>query len=136
MHTELDSLKKHLGSQAELFASLDSLHGSLLIQLDQSHEMGKVLELLEQKNKTLDEISKNNLIAKPWLDFWLQNKESIQGQLEFDAIQNLLTQVEELAQRVREQDEQLLKRFEKVAQPKATPTERSNNVLNAFRALR
>jgi len=136
MHIELDSLKKHLGSQSELFASLDSLHGRLLIQLDQSHEMGKVLELLEQKNKTLDEISKNNLKAKPWLDFWLQNKGSIQGQLEFDAIQNLLTQVEELAQRVREQDEQLLKRFEKVAQPKATPTERSNNVLNAFRALR
>lgn len=136
MQNELESFVKHLVSQAEHFASLDELHSVLMHQLDQSHEMGKVLELLDKKNKTLDEIAQNNNQAKPWLDYWKQSKDSLQGQDIYDEVQKLLAHVEELAQRVRQQDEQLLKRFEKVAQPKATPTERSNNVLNAFRALR
>lgn len=135
----LEQLKTMLETQLGLYQEIDSLQGELQRNLDDSNQLKGFMELLARKNVLLDAVSAENRRAAPLLDEWEQRKAELAGEPGYAEVQSLNERLVSLVVRQRNQDEEMLKRFEGMARPVSTPKDQqahSQNMLNAFRALR
>lgn len=132
-------LSRHLQLQMKLFESMDQIQTDLLRKLNGTGGMPDVMDLLEKKNAMLDEVRHNNVLAAPVLKEWNQTKSTLGDSPEIIEIDGMLDRLEDLARVMKRQDEDMVARFQRVAQPVDNPQTRqkhSQNMLNAFRALR
>ncbi|NLB63965.1 MAG: hypothetical protein GX801_07660 [Fibrobacter sp.] len=132
-------MRVHLESQLDMYRSMNALQRQLLRELDHSDGMQKVLDLLEEKNQHLDKLRKNQKQAAPLLEAWRQQKSELPESDEVKNVDELINTMESLALAMRNQDEEMIRRFERIAVSPADKESRdkhSRNMLNAFRALR
>jgi len=128
-----------LGTQLGLYREISVLQTDLLKRLDDSNQMSVVMELLSRKNQLLDAIREEIQRASPWVDEWVRRKEEMIESPGYPQIETMLGEIEGLVGLLRNQDEEMIRRFEGMARPAATPKDQqahSRNMLNAFRALR
>jgi len=134
----LAGLTSHLQSQKRLFHDLGSVQNKLRESMDANQDLSSVLAILSQKNQLLDQVRQNNSLAAPYVAEWPEARKILGSTPAVLHVKTLLEEVEGLAQTMRRQDEEMIKRFEKLVAPNKVvdQTERSRNMLNAFRALR
>lgn len=132
-------MKAHLESQLEMYRDMNALQRSLLRELDLPDGMPKVLGLLEDKNSRLDQVRKSQQQAAGLLQEWRDQKANLPETPEIKYVDELIDAMETLALSMRNQDEEMIRRFERIAMNPADAESRnkhSRNMLNAFRALR
>jgi hypothetical protein len=139
MHGLAEQLISVLGVQRSLYREISALQTELIRKLDDTNQLATVMELLSQKNVLLDAIRAQIQGATPLVDEWVRCKEQMVETPGYPEIEKLLLEIESLVGVLRNQDEEMIKRFEGMVRPAATPKDQqahSRNMLNAFRALR
>lgn len=134
-----DKLLVILERQRELYSEISSLQAELLKRLDDTNQMTLVMDLLARKNQLLDAIHTQIHESAPWVDEWVQKKDQMVQLPAYSRIESTLSEIEQFVRTLRTQDEEMIRRFEGMARPAATPKDQqshSRNMLNAFRALR
>lgn len=135
----LERLQSMLEAQLELYTQIDALQMELQRSLDDSSRLQGFMELLARKNTLVDAIRAENQKAAPLLEEYANRRSELEALPGFAAVQSLNERLVGLVMRQRNQDEEMLRRFEGVARPAATQQDQqqhSRNLLNAFRALR
>jgi nitrogen-specific signal transduction histidine kinase len=122
------SLHGTLSKQRALYQRMNAVQEALLELLDRSTEMQPVMEMLAQKNALLDAVRAENQTAAPWVEEWVARKSECATHPLFEEVTQIVSEIEGLVLALRDQDEQMIKRFDRSSQ--------SQNMLNAFRALR
>jgi nitrogen-specific signal transduction histidine kinase len=122
------SLHRSLSGQRELYRKINAVQAELLERLDQTHEMQPIMDLLAQKNALLDTVRAENQAAAPWVEEWVARKAECATHPLYEETTAIVSEIEALVLELRKQDERMIARFDRSSQ--------SQNMLNAFRALR
>jgi hypothetical protein len=124
---ELDSL---LGEQLQLFHSMMEKQTFVLEELKKSEkDFQLVMTNLKTKEDLVIKIGENLEKSRPQIAMWLQDKDTLSKEPEYEGIEIKLNQIEEVANQLKVLDEELIK----IMNP---PSEDDPmNRINAYRAL-
>lgn len=129
---------EHIQGQVLLFRKMNELQITLLKRLDSGEGMPEIMELLAQKNQLLEQVKQRNLDSADLVSTWPQVRKALELKPEGLQVNSLLDELEVAAKELRLQDEAMILRFQSIATPQkpADKERHSQNVLNAFRAMR
>lgn len=129
---------EHIQGQVLLFRKMNELQITLLKRLDSGEGMPEIMELLAQKNQLLEQVKQRNLDSADLVSTWPQVRKALELKPEGLQVNSLLDELEVAAKELRLQDEAMIHRFQSIATPQkpADKERHSQNVLNAFRAMR
>lgn len=133
-----ERMAEHIQGQVLLFRKMNELQTTLLHRLDSGEGMPEIMELLALKNQLLEQVKQRNLDAAALVSAWPQARKAMESKPEALQVNTLLDELEVAAKELRQQDEAMIHRFQSIATPQkpADKERHSQNVLNAFRAMR
>jgi sigma54-dependent transcription regulator len=124
---ELDSL---LGEQLQLFHSMMEKQTFVLEELKKSEkDFQLIMTTLKTKEDLVIKIGENLEKSRPQIAMWLQDKDTLSKEPEYEGIEVKLNQIEEVANQLKVLDEELIK----IMNPPSDDD--PMNRINAYRAL-
>jgi len=134
--TIFSDLTALLEFQKQGFSHILSMQEGLRKALDaEKKDFPAILQQLSEKDALLDLIRKRSDEAESLIEEWKKNRSEYQADDRYEPLAQLLEEVEALIEQMKQQDEEMMLIFQKMAS-QAEAAENPKNRMNAFRAMR
>ena len=131
----IEKLSTFLKIQLTLFSRVVEANDKMKEVLNNPQEFQAFMDLLDTKNKTIEEIQEKSQMGSPLIAEYMQLKLEKNGEVEGrEDVDNLLREIEGKVEAIKVQDEYMMGVFkEKLGTDKP---QNPNDIINAFRAMR
>ncbi len=128
------ALQTMLREQLAKFKQVSTINSALLKTLSVGTDLDGFTLKLQEKNTLLDAIQASSQSAAPLISEWMQVRDAMKGTPEFTTVEQLLSQIEIVVEKMKQLDEEMVSIFNQhLGNDKP---QSANDIINAYRAMR
>ncbi|MGL1936483.1 MAG: hypothetical protein OCD01_15740 [Fibrobacterales bacterium] len=128
------ALQTMLREQLAKFKQVSAINSALLKILSVGTDLDGFTQKLQEKNTLLDGIQASSQSAAPLISEWMQVRDAMKGTPEFTTVEQLLSQIEVVVEKMKQLDEEMVAIFNQhLGNDKP---QSANDIINAYRAMR